>query len=156
MLPWVRVYLSGPMGAGKSTVAGAVAERLGTRAVDLDVQVERLAGKSIPRIFSEDGERAFRALERRALSELPNEFGVVALGGGTVVDDDTRQSLLRDGIVITLTAPVHVLAKRVGKASGRPLLGEDPVGDLARIVEARAYCVCRSPFRHRDGTIQRL
>ncbi len=113
MLPSVRIYLSGPMGAGKSTVAASVAEELGTRSLDLDARVEELAGRSIPEIFSERGEGAFRALEKEALETLPSDVAVVSLGGGTVVDDETRQMLLRDGILATLTAEPAVLAARV-------------------------------------------
>jgi 3-dehydroquinate synthase len=126
------------MGAGKSTVAGAVAAQLGTRALDLDARVEELAGRSIPEIFSERGEGPFRALEIEALKTLPSDVGVVSLGGGTVVDDETRQMLLREGILITLTAEPAVLAARVGEGEGRPLLGDDPLGDLKRILKARA------------------
>jgi 3-dehydroquinate synthase len=126
------------MGAGKSSVAGAVAEQLGTRSLDLDDRVEALAGKSIREIFAQDGEGAFRALERRALQELPEDVGVVALGGGTVVDGATRQSLLRTGILVTLTASPTTLVERVGTATDRPLLGVDPQADLEHILEARA------------------
>ncbi len=126
------------MGAGKSTVAGAVAERLGTRALDLDERVEHLAGRSIPEIFAERGEGGFRTLEREALETLPSDVGVVALGGGTVVDDETRQMLLHEGIVITLIADPSVLAERVSQGEGRPLLGDDPRGDIERILIARA------------------
>ncbi len=138
MLPSVRIYLSGPMGAGKSTVAASVAEELGTRSLDLDARVEELAGRSIPEIFSERGEGAFRALEKEALETLPSDVAVVSLGGGTVVDDETRQMLLRDGILATLTAEPAVLAARVGTGQGRPLLGVDPLRDLQRILKARA------------------
>ncbi len=134
----MRVYLSGPMGAGKSSAARAVADQLGTRSLDLDDRVEALAGKSIPEIFAQDGEGAFRALERRALQELPEDVGVVALGGGTVVDNATRQSLLGAGILVTLTASPATLAERVGAAADRPLLGVDPRADLECILEARA------------------
>jgi 3-dehydroquinate synthase len=103
----------------------------------LDTCVEELAGRSIPEIFAERGEGAFRALEKEALKTLPSEVGVVSLGGGTVVDDGTRQMLLREGIVVTLTADPAVLAKRVGEGRGRPLLGDDPQGDLERILKAR-------------------
>ncbi len=126
------------MGAGKSTVAAAVAGQLGTRALDLDACVEQLAGRSISEIFSERGESAFRSLEKEALNALPADVGVVSLGGGTVVDDETRQMLLREGILITLTADPAVLAKRVGKGEERPLLGGDPQRDLERILRARA------------------
>ncbi|MGD8608091.1 MAG: shikimate kinase, partial [Myxococcales bacterium] len=126
------------MGSGKSTVAGVVADLLGTQALDLDAHVEALVGTSIPAIFAERGERAFRVLEREAVKTLPPEVGVVSLGGGTLVDEETRQRLLREGIVITLTADPAVLAARVGAGEGRPLLGEDPRADLERILAQRA------------------
>jgi len=126
------------MGAGKSTVASAVAGQIGTRALDLDARVEELAGQSIPEIFAERGEGAFRAFEKEALRALPSDVGVVSLGGGTVTDDETRQMLLREGILVTLTADPSVLATRVGKGRGRPLLGDDPRADLERILKARA------------------
>lgn len=126
------------MGAGKSTVAGLVAGQLGTRALDLDARVTELGGRSIPQIFSEGGEAAFRALEKRALEALPADVGVVSLGGGTVVDEQTRQTLLREGFLVTLTAAPAVLAARVGADRGRPLLGENPQTDLERILRARA------------------
>ncbi|MEM7435980.1 MAG: 3-dehydroquinate synthase [Myxococcota bacterium] len=134
----MRVYLSGPMGAGKSTVASAVAQALDTQAVDLDAEVETRAGKTIPDIFAERGEAGFRKLERETLHALPKTVGVVALGGGTVVDNATRQSLLREGIVVTLTAPPTTLAARVGDGVGRPLLGADPHADISRLLEVRA------------------
>lgn len=139
MLRTVRIYLSGPMGAGKSFVARVVAEQLGARVLDLDAEVERIAGRSIPEIFSERGEGAFRRLEKEALAALPSDVGVVSLGGGTVVDDETRQTLLRDGIVVTLTADPSILAERVGAGRGRPLLGDDPLDDLRRILAVRAH-----------------
>ena len=153
MLPTVRVYLSGPMGAGKSTVAAAVAEQLGTRALDLDERVEELAGRSIPEIFAERGESAFRALEKEALKSLPADVGVVSLGGGTVVDDETRQMLLREGIVVTLTADPAVLAERVGEGAGRPLLGEDPQGDIERILKARGAAYAEAHAVIDTGTL---
>lgn len=126
------------MGAGKSTVAGEVARLLGTRAVDLDAEIERLAAQPIPVIFDSRGERGFRTLEREALKQIPEDAGVVSLGGGAVVDDGTRQRLLREGILVTLTADPEVLAARLGAGEGRPLLRDDPRSDLERILDARA------------------
>jgi shikimate kinase/3-dehydroquinate synthase len=141
------------MGAGKSTVATGLAEQLGTRALDLDARVEELSGRSISELFAERGESAFRALEKEALNGLPGEVGVVSLGGGTVVDDETRQMLLRDGIVVTLTADPSVLAQRVGEGAGRPLLGEDPRGDLERIIDARAFAYAEAHAIIDTGTL---
>jgi len=126
------------MGAGKSVVASAVGGMLGTRAVDLDVEVERRAGRSIPAIFKEQGETGFRALERETLFTLPSDAGVVALGGGAVVDDATRSRLLSEGILVTLTASPDVLAARVGGGEGRPLLGRDVRADLEHVLDRRA------------------
>lgn len=138
MLPPMRVYLSGPMGAGKSTVAAEVARQLGTRAVDLDAEIERLAGQPISAIFQARGEDGFRTIEREAIGRLPDDAGVVALGGGALVDDHTRQRLLREGIVVTLTADLETLIARVGAGKGRPLLGDDPRADLEHILMTRA------------------
>jgi shikimate kinase/3-dehydroquinate synthase len=141
------------MGAGKSTVAGAVAGLLGTRALDLDERVEELAGRSVSEIFAERGESAFRAFEQEALKNLPADVGVVSLGGGTVVDDETRQMLLRGGIVVTLTADPAVLASRVGEGAERPLLGEDPQGDLERILKARGAAYAEAHAVIETGTL---
>ncbi|MFA9470055.1 MAG: shikimate kinase, partial [Deltaproteobacteria bacterium] len=150
----MRVYLSGPMGAGKSTVAAVVADQLGTRALDLDARIEELAGRAIPEIFAQQGERAFRALEKQALKTLPSDAGVVSLGGGTVVDDETRQMLLREGILVTLTAAPAVLAERVGKGEGRPLLGQDPLGDLERILKVRGAAYAEAHAVIDTGTLE--
>lgn len=158
----MRVYLSGPMGAGKSTVAQAVADRLGTTAVDLDERIVEAAGKSIPEIFAEQGEWAFRAMEREALDTLPESVGVVSLGGGTVVDPAVRARLLRNGVVVTLTADPAVLAHRVGAATERPLLGADPQADLVRILSTRraayseAHAVIDTSALDKLGVVDRV
>ncbi|MCA9606513.1 MAG: 3-dehydroquinate synthase, partial [Myxococcales bacterium] len=128
------VFLSGPMGAGKSTLGRALAERRSARFVDLDAVIEADAGRSIPAIFAEEGERGFRAREREAARRLLAEApAVVALGGGTVTDLETRRALLEAGILITLTAPVATLRSRLGEGEGRPL-----AADLEARVAARA------------------
>jgi len=144
----VRVFLSGPMGSGKSTVAKLVAERLGLRAVDLDAEIERRADKPIPQIFADEGERAFRTLERAVAAELAQADGiVVALGGGTVAHRETRRALLRAGLVITLDAHIDELVARVGQGQGRPLLaGADVRARLQEVLEERAgwYAECHA------------
>src|SRR5690606_13528661 len=89
-----RLVLVGPPGAGKSTVGRLVADKLGLALRDTDADVEQTAGKAITDIFVEDGEAAFRALERVAVAEaLAEHAGVLALGGGAVMDAGTREAL---------------------------------------------------------------
>lgn len=143
MRAWV--FLSGPMGAGKSTLGRALAERLSARFVDLDARIEAAEGRAVAAIFAEDGEDAFRAIEAAsALALLDEEPGVVALGGGTVVDPKTRRTLLERGLLITLEAEPHVLRERIAEGSGRPLAGR-----LERLLAARAaaYAECHAEVR---------
>lgn len=126
------------MGAGKSTVANELAQRLGTTALDLDQEIERRAGASIEEIFAQRGERAFRTLEREVVAALPEDAQVVALGGGAVTDAESRAKFLRAGTLITLTASVSQLVARVGEGRGRPLLGADPSRALAELLTKRA------------------
>ncbi len=117
-----RLVLVGPMGAGKTTVARLLAERWGLEARDTDDDVEAAAGKPIPEIFVDDGEDRFRALERDAVAAaLATHPGVLALGGGAVLDPTTRQAL-RDVRVAFLSVGLSDAVKRVGLGTGRPLL----------------------------------
>ena len=88
------IVLIGPMGAGKTTVGGLVAAHLGTIVRDTDHDVEAETGRTIAEIFVDDGEEAFRALERAAVAAaLATHDGVLALGGGAVLDPGTRELL---------------------------------------------------------------
>lgn len=141
------VFLSGMMGAGKSTVGRVVAERVGLPFVDLDERIVARSGRRIAEIFETDGEPAFRALERAAIDEvLDGDPAVVALGGGAVLDLERRWALLERGALITLDAPVEELARRVGDDPGRPLLAGDAAARLTRIADARraVYAECHA------------
>ena len=134
------------MGAGKSTVASRVGDRLALPVVDLDREIEKRAGKSVSALFATEGEAGFRQRERDLALELSRDNVVMALGGGAVLDTDLRHALIDRGVVVTLTAPVEVLAQRVGHDHGRPLLGDDPTAALEAIVAARAsvYAECHA------------
>jgi len=116
------VVLVGPMGAGKSTVAGLLATAYGVAARDTDADVEDAAGRSISDIFVDSGEAHFRELERAAVAEaLSSHDGVLALGGGAVLDPATRD-LVADHRVVFLRVGLSEAVKRVGLGSARPLL----------------------------------
>jgi len=117
-----RVVLVGPMGAGKSTVGRLLAEAWDVSLRDTDEDVEQVAGRSISDIFVDEGEQAFRSLEREAVSAaLAGHDGVLALGGGAVLDPTTRD-LLAGHPVVFLRVGLGDAVKRVGLGSSRPLL----------------------------------
>jgi shikimate kinase len=110
------------MGAGKTTVAQLLAARWGVEMRDTDHDVETSAGKEIAEIFLDDGEEHFRALERAAVTEaLTGHRGVLALGGGAVLDASTRAAL-RGHRVVFLRVGLSDAVKRVGLGVGRPLV----------------------------------
>lgn len=116
------IVLIGPMGAGKTTVGGLLADRLGRSLRDTDHDVEARAGRAISEIFVDDGEEAFRALERAAVADaLATHDGVLSLGGGAVLDPGTRD-LLAGHDVVFLRVGLSDAVKRVGLGVGRPLL----------------------------------
>src|SRR4051812_46826159 len=111
-----RVVLVGPPGAGKTTVGRLLAERWNVAFRDTDHDVEEVAGKPVADIFVNDGEPRFRELEKAAVaSALQEHDGVLALGGGAVLDSDTR-ALLADATVVALTVGLSDAAMRVGLA----------------------------------------
>jgi shikimate kinase len=117
-----RVVLVGPMGAGKTTVAELLGETWGVGVRDTDHDVEATAGKPISEIFVDDGEEHFRALERAAVATaLAEHDGVLALGGGAVLDLGTRELLVGHRVVF-LRVGLSDAVKRVGLGVGRPLL----------------------------------
>jgi shikimate kinase len=112
--------LTGMMGSGKSTVARHLGRLLGRRVVALDDRIVAWAGKPIPAIFSEDGEPAFRALERVEVAALRGPL-VADLGGGAFCDTASAEHLLRTGRVVFLDVSAAEAARRIGGDDGRPL-----------------------------------
>lgn len=132
-----NLCLSGMMGAGKTTIAAALGERLGRRVADTDEELRRWTGSSIPELFEAHGEAGFRDLERRVVEELASYHDlVIALGGGAVLRDDNVASLLLTGVVVHLDAPAEVLVDRLTGDSDRPLLNGGELTD--RVTETLA------------------
>lgn len=159
----MRVFLSGPMGSGKTTVLRAVAQRLGVPGLDLDEQVVARSGKTIPQLFEEGGEQVFREQEAQALNALLDRQGesfVLALGGGTVTQPPLRQRLLREGVLITLEASVGALVLRLQSEQGRPLLDGSTSGEALRqrvqaLLAERgpAYAECHATVRTDQASV---
>ena len=132
------IVLIGPMGAGKTTVAGLLAERLGTSVRDTDHDVEATAGRPISEIFVDEGEAAFRALERAAVAEaVATHDGVLALGGGAVLDPGTREVLAGHDVVY-LRVGLADAVKRVGLGTSRPLLLGNVRSRIKTLLDERA------------------
>ncbi|MGW1172071.1 shikimate kinase, partial [Streptomyces sp. NPDC002550] len=120
------VVLVGPMGVGKSTVGPLLAERLGVGYRDTDEDIVAHEGRPIAEIFVEEGEPVFRALEKRAVhTALTEHGGVLALGGGAILDEQTR-ALLAGHRVVYLSMDVEEAVKRTGLNVARPLLAVNP------------------------------
>ena len=135
----VNLYLVGFMGTGKSTVGRAVAQRLGFALLDSDHEIERLRGKTIPEIFAQDGEPAFRAMEREFIERChPAQRTVVAGGGGLVVQPGMLALLRARGVVICLHATLETVLARTARHRNRPLLDvENPEERIRTLYAAR-------------------
>ena len=140
-MPPVRpvLVLVGPPGAGKTTVGRVLARRLGVGFTDVDALVVERAGKPIADIFLQDGEPAFRGLEREVVAEaLDSVDGVLALGGGSVLAAQTRERL-RGHVVVHLSVGMADGLRRTGMSTARPLLaGVNPRATFKALLDARA------------------
>lgn len=127
----MRIYLTGFMGAGKSSVGRALAARLAVPFVDLDEEIVERAGASIPTIFAAGGETEFRRLEREALEALLTRpelaDAVIATGGGTVAWAGTAERLAASGVTVWLNLPFATIAERIGGLGkrDRPLFRDE-------------------------------
>ena len=135
----VNLYLVGFMGTGKSTVGRAVAHKLGFELVDSDHEIERLQAKTIPEIFANDGEPAFRAMERNFIEGgHPAERTVVSCGGGLVVQPGMLAMLKAKGVVVCLHASIETILARTARHQHRPLLiAENPEERIRTLYAAR-------------------
>lgn len=132
-----RAIIIGAPGAGKTSVGRRVAERLGVEFHDSDAAIEKRAGKPVSDIFLSDGETEFRRLEREVIAEsLKDIDGVLSVGGGAVLDPDTREAFSRH-TVVWLEVDLGNATKRVGMNSARPLLMGNVRGTMTTMLNER-------------------
>ncbi|MBO4256544.1 shikimate kinase [Streptomyces griseorubiginosus] len=133
------LVLIGPMGVGKSTVGQLLAGRLGVGYRDTDDDIVAEQGRTIAEIFVDEGEPVFRAVEKAAVHRALGEHeGVLALGGGSILDPDTR-ALLAGQRVVYLSMDVEEAVKRTGLNAARPLLAVNPRKQWRELMEARRH-----------------
>ena len=134
----VSPILIGLMGCGKSSIGRRLAKRLEIPLIDLDDYIVAKADKTIPEIFAEQGEEAFRDMESEALREVLGRPAVVATGGGVVMREENRALLKEHPPVIWLKAPPEFLAGRIDGDSNRPLIAEgETLKKLQQLAEVR-------------------
>ena len=145
-----NIFLIGFMGAGKSTVAVALKERLGYKRVEMDQRIEENRGMTISDIFARYGEAYFRNLESNTLIELGNETGlVISCGGGVVLRPENAEYMKRGGRVVLLTARPETVYERVKDSDERPILnGHMNVEFIRQLLEKRR------PFYEAAANIQ--
>lgn len=136
------VILIGMMGSGKTTVGKKLAEKMGVAFIDMDRWIEEAAGKTIPEIFAQEGETAFRDQEAKALETLLSShiFGVIATGGGAVLREENRARMEQEGRTVWLKASKEKIITRVteDRQSIRPLLeGDQPEIKIEALLRAR-------------------
>ena len=118
-----RLFLVGPMGAGKTAIGRELARLLARDFFDSDQEIQRRTGADIALIFDKEGEAGFRRRERQVIEELTRRDNIVlATGGGAVLDQANRECLRSRGCVIYLKASVSAQASRTGRGQQRPLL----------------------------------
>lgn len=136
----MKIVLTGFMGTGKSVVGRRLAQRLALPFIDLDDAIEAAAGMTIPEIFASEGEAGFRRRERGMIASVANcERGVMAAGGGAVLDPENLRNLRTGGMLVCLTADPAVIVDRLKDDAGRPLLqSPDRLARICELLEQRA------------------
>jgi 3-dehydroquinate synthase len=146
-----NLVITGFMGTGKTSVGHEVAQRLGRPFVDMDVEIEARTGKSIPLIFAQDGEAAFRRIEAGLCRELgAHDNLVIATGGGALVDPANRAAMIEHAVAVCLTCEVDEILARMNKLENpdRPLLDvADPQAEIERLLAARRPAYAAIPWQ---------
>lgn len=126
-----NIVLCGFMGSGKTTVGKCLAQKLNIQFVDMDCEIERIAGMTVPEIFENFGEPHFRALESRVCEELGKKSNlVIAVGGGAILKSENQKALSNNGIIIYLEVSVNTIISRLKHDKSRPLLNQQNKADV--------------------------
>ena len=135
----MNIAVYGFMGVGKTTAGELLAEALGYKFIDMDDEIEKRTGKTIPKIFRDDGELRFRELERDLVMELSGKEGyVIGCGGGALTDLVNAEALRESSTLVYLTASVDEILERTGQESHRPLLKvDDPRKTVEYLIKKR-------------------
>jgi shikimate kinase len=156
-----KIFLVGFMAAGKTTVARALAARLGWRAEDVDELIEARERRTVADIFARSGEPYFRAVEREILQLLlPMRHVVVATGGGTFMDPDNRAAMHRDGLSIWLFVPFGEVLGRIPADGRRPLAADRT--QMERLFTTRQLAYAQAQLRidaaglSAEGIVERI
>ena len=141
-----QIFLAGFMATGKSKIGPILAQRLDRTFVDTDELIVASAGKSIPRIFAEDGEAAFRRIERGCVARaagMPD--AVIALGGGAVTQEGNWDTIRASGVCLCLRASAETISSRLCRTEGeRPLMAG--MNDEERMEKIRSMLAARAPY----------
>lgn len=131
------IYLTGFMGAGKTTIGEELAKQLQLPVIDTDQQIEKKLNKSIREIFEQHGEQYFRNQETRILKELPTSDTIITTGGGIVINSENREWMKKNGQVVLLNADLDTIYERVHKDPNRPIASKKNKAELIDLYQSR-------------------
>lgn len=131
------IYLTGFMGAGKTSIGKELAKTLELPVIDTDEFIEEKVGKTIRSIFNESGETVFRTYEREYLQQLPTDNVIITTGGGIVIQEENRKWMKLHGLVIYLHCDFHIILERLKTDTKRPLLDFQQIHNTASLFERR-------------------
>ncbi|MBT4870313.1 MAG: shikimate kinase [Candidatus Diapherotrites archaeon] len=134
-----NLFLIGYRGTGKTVIGRGVAKKMAMAFIDTDALIVELAGKSIPKIFEDDGEEIFRKWETKALEQACGKADAIISCGGGIITQERNFPLLATGIVCLLTADTKTIFKRIFRDGNRPALtNKDPFDEIIHLLEVRA------------------
>jgi shikimate kinase len=145
-----RIFLVGFMGAGKTTVGRALAERLQYQFIDLDDLIQSATGKTVPEIFAECGEAYFRKRETAMVQSCKAlEKTIIALGGGAYISAENQKIIQGLGPAIWLDCPLNIIISRINFDGSRPLARGE--GELAQLLTSRTTAYAQADYHVRVG-----